>query len=90
MEHGFALYHNLWTWNGFYLGLKFSQAARICYAVSVLLANIWTYLQKNQTSQCFGCAFFIVKDYLALLVAENSSSEEDQEEGQRRGIEIDR
>ena len=40
VEHGFALHQNLWTWNGFHLGLKLRQGAAVCYAVSVLLANI--------------------------------------------------
>ena len=42
VEHGFAIHQNLWAWNGFHLGLKLRQGAAVCYAVSVLFANIWT------------------------------------------------
>lgn len=42
VEHGFAIHQNLWTWNAFHIGLKISQGAAVCYAVSVLLGNIWT------------------------------------------------
>lgn len=45
MEHGFAIYQNLWTWNGFYLGLKLGQGAVVYYAVAILLADIWTCIQ---------------------------------------------
>ena len=86
VEHEFALYQNLWTWNGFHLDLKLCQGAAICYVVSVLLANIWTYLQGKQTSQRFCCAPSAVEEYLALLVDENSSSEEDPKEGQGVGV----
>ena len=44
IEHGFAIHQNFWTWNDFHLQLKVQQGAIISYAVSVLLANIWTYL----------------------------------------------
>lgn len=50
VEHGFAIHQNLWTWNGFHLGLRICQGAAICYTVSVLLSNIWTCIQGNQTS----------------------------------------
>lgn len=89
VEHGFALHQNLWTWNGFHLGLKLRQGAAICYAISVLLANIWTCLRGNQTSQRFDCAPPAVEEYLALPLDENSSSEEDPLEGQRVGARID-
>lgn len=44
IEHSFAINQNFWTWNDFHLQLKFQQGAVVSYAVSVLLANIWTYL----------------------------------------------
>ena len=40
VEHDFAIYQNLWAWNEFHLGLKLRQGAAVCYAVSVLFANI--------------------------------------------------
>ena len=66
VEHGFALHQNLWTMNGFHISLKVGQGAAVCYAVSVLLANIWTCLRGNQTSQRFRIAPPNVEDYLRL------------------------
>lgn len=66
VEHGFALHQNLWTWNGFHLGLKLQQGAALCYAVAALLANAWTCLRGNQTSLRFGCMPPAVEDYLFL------------------------
>lgn len=66
VEHGFGIHQNLWTWNGFHLNLKVRQGAAIGYAVSVLLANIWTCLRGNQTSLCFACPPPDVEDYLRL------------------------
>lgn len=47
VEHGFAIHRNLWAWNGFHLGSKLRQVAAVCYAVSVLFANIWTCIRCN-------------------------------------------
>lgn len=79
VEHGFAVHQNLWTWNAFHLGLKISQGAAITYAVSVLLANIWTCLRGNQTSLRFACSPPALEDYLQVLAEEEeeSSSESD-------------
>lgn len=87
VEHGFAIHQNLWTWNGFHLGLKLSQGTAVCYAVSVLLANIWTCIRGNQTSVRFACAPPALENYLELLAADHDlesdwdleSSDEDQE-----------
>ena len=76
VEHGFAIHQNLWTWNGFHLGLKLSQGAAVCYAVSVLLANMWTCLRGNQTSIRFNCAPPEIENYLSLPEEENSSEED--------------
>lgn len=48
------------------------------YAILVLLANVWTCLQGNQTSMRFECIPPTVKEYLALPPKEddNSSKEE--------------
>ena len=66
VEHGFAIHQILWTWNGFHLQLKVRQGAAVGYAVSVLLANIWTCLQNNQTSLRFNYAPPEVEEYLQL------------------------
>lgn len=42
VEYSFAIHQNLWTWNGFYLGLRLWQEAIISSAVLVILANSWT------------------------------------------------
>ena len=87
VEQGFALHQNLWTWNGFHLGLKLRQGAAVCYAVSVLLANIWTCIRGNQTSLRFACMPPAVEKYLALAAVTPGSSsgkselEKDDEEG---------
>lgn len=80
VEHGFAIHQNLWTWNGFHLGLKIRQAAAIGYAVSVLLSKIWTCMKGNQTSYWFACAPPAVEEYLALIPtnANGDSSSEDE------------
>lgn len=82
VEHGFAIHQNLWTWNGFHLGLKLRQGAAICYAVSVLLANAWTCMRGNQTSMRFECMSPGVEEYLSLLDEDEEleSSEEGSEE----------
>ena len=67
VEHGFALHQNLWTWNGFDLGLKLRQGAAVCYAVSVLLANIWTCLRGNQTSKRFKISPPDIEEYLRVV-----------------------
>ena len=87
VEHGFALHQNLWTWNGFHLGLKLRQGAAIYYAVSAPLANAWTCLRANQTSQRFGCMPPPVEEYLALPVEDSSGedAEEDQGVGKQMG-----
>lgn len=74
VEHGFAIHQKLWTWNGFHLGLKLRQGAAIGYAVSVLLANVWTCLRGNQTSMRFSCMPPAVEEYLALPEEEIDSS----------------
>lgn len=81
VEHGFALHQNLWTWNGFHLGLKLRQGAAVCYAVSVLLANIWTCMKGNQTSTRFGCMPPAVEEYLALLADADFIGTSSSEEG---------
>lgn len=83
IEHGFVLHQNFWTWNNFHLGLKFYQKAAIYYAISAFLANAWTCLQGNQTSQRFGCMPPLIEKYLALQVED--SSKEDAEENQEVG-----
>lgn len=67
MEHGFAIYQNLWIWNGFYLDLELSQGVAVCYVVLVLLANIWTCIRSNQTSIRFAYAPLALETYLKLL-----------------------
>lgn len=57
--------------------------------MSVLLANIWTCLQGNQTSQRFGCAPPSIEEYLALPVDENSSSEAEAEEDPLEGLGVE-
>lgn len=74
VEHGFAIH--LWAWNSFHLGLKLSQGAAACYAVSVLLANIWTCLRGNQTSIRFDYAPPEIENYLSLPEADNSSEDD--------------
>lgn len=66
VEHGFALHQNLWTWNGFHLGLKLQQGAAVCYALAVLLANAWTCMRGNQTSLRFRCMPPVLENYLFL------------------------
>lgn len=44
------------------------------YAVSILQANVWTYLQSNQTNMRFLCTPLVVEEYLALLEKEKNSS----------------
>ena len=66
VEHGFPIHQNLWTWNGFHLQLKVRQGAAIGYAVSVVLGNIWTCLQGNQTGVRFRYAPPEVEKYLRL------------------------
>lgn len=74
VRYGFTLHQNLWTWNGFHLGLKLCQDAAICYAVSVFLANIWTCIRGNQTSLQFACMPSAIEEYLALPVIAPGSS----------------
>ena len=80
VEHGFAIYQNLWTWNGFHLGLKICQRAAIGYAVSILLSNIWTCMRGNQTSYRFACAPPAVEEYFVLIPtnADEDNSSEDE------------
>lgn len=66
VEHDFVIHQNLWTWKDFHLQLKVWQGAAIGYIVSVLLANIWTCLQGNQTSLWFSCTPPKVEEYLWL------------------------
>ena len=73
VEHGFAIHQNVWAWNGFHLGLKICQGAAICYTVSVLLSNIWTCIQGNQTSLRFACAPPALEDYLQMPPARRNS-----------------
>ncbi len=75
VEHGFVIHQNLWTWNGFHLGLKPSQRAEVCYAVSVFLASIWTCMQDNQTSVRFTYAPQAFENYLELLADIYSKSD---------------
>ena len=77
VDHGFAIHQNLWTWNGFPLGLKLRQGAAVCYAVSVLLTNAWTCLRGNQTSKRFDCMPPELKDYLALPMEDSDDSMSD-------------
>ena len=81
VEHGFAMHQNLWTWNGFHLGLKLSQGAAVFYAISVLFTNAWTCMRGNQTSVRFGCMPPELEDYLWIAPAdeENGSSDSDME-----------
>lgn len=65
----------MWTWNGYYLGLKLSQGAAVSYAVAVFLGNIWTYIRGNQTSLRFACAPPTLEDYLEQLVDVHSDSD---------------
>lgn len=72
VKYGFAIHQNLWTWNGFHLGLKLGQRVVVYYAVLVFLAtNAWTCMRGNQTSTQFSCIPPDLKNYLTLLQAEN-------------------
>ena len=86
VEHGFAIHQNLWTWNGFHLGLKLRQGAAVGYAVSVLLANVWTCLRGNQTSMRFSCMPPAVEEYLALpeeeIDSDSSAGEKLMDDGE--------
>lgn len=66
VEHGFTLHQNLWTWNGFYLNLKIWQRTAVRYTVLVILLNIWTCLQNNQTSFRYCYSPPEVEEYLQL------------------------
>ena len=80
VEHGCAIHQNLWTWNGFHLGLKLGQGAAVCYAVSVLLANAWTCMRGNQTSTRFSCMPPDLENYLTLPpVEEDANGNEDDD-----------
>lgn len=48
--------------------------------MSVLLANIWTCLQGNQTSFWFACSPLALEDYLQL--SENGNEEESSSESE--------
>lgn len=76
VEYGFAIYQNLWTWNGFHLGLKLGQGAVVCYAVFVLLANAWTCMRGNQTSTQFSCMPLKLDNYLTLPLEEDADGNE--------------
>lgn len=78
VDYGFAIHQNLWTWNSFHLSLKLSQGATVCYAISVLLTNIWTYLQDNQTSIQFDYILPEIENYLSFLDEEEKSSKEEE------------
>ena len=78
VEHGFAIHQNLWTWNGFHLGLKIRQGAAIGYAVSVLLSNIWTCMRGNQTSYRFACAPSTPEEYLQFISVDSDTNSEDE------------
>ncbi len=80
-EYGFAIYQNLWTWNGFHLSFKVCQGAAVCYSVLVLLANIWTCIQGNQTSTRFRCMPFSLEDYLKSFFDNNEEDKYENEEG---------
>lgn len=67
VKHGFAIHQNLWTWNGFYLGLKISKKAVAEHAILVLILNIWTCMRGNQTSYWFAYTPLLVIEYLQLL-----------------------
>lgn len=82
VEHGFALHQNLWTWNGFHLGLKLCQGAAVCYAVSVLLANIWTCMRGNQTSLRFSCMPPALEEYLSLANGESEGETDNKIDGE--------
>lgn len=81
VKHSFAIHQNLWTWNGFHLGLKLSQGAAVTYAVSILLANIWTCVRGNQTSTRFMCMPPSLEDYLQSLIDNNEEDEHNNNEG---------
>lgn len=67
VEHGFALHQNLWTFNGFRLGLKIEQSpVAAYYVVAVLLSNIYTCLRGNQTSKQFAMDPPSLEEYLKL------------------------
>lgn len=53
IEYGFALHQNFWIWNKFYLRLKLCQDTAVYYAISVFLANIWTYIQEIKQAYIF-------------------------------------
>lgn len=76
VEHGLAIHQNFWTWNSFHLGLKLSQGVVVCYFISVLLANMWTYFWRNQTNIWFDYAPSEIENYLSLLKKENSLEED--------------
>lgn len=64
LEHGFAIYQNLWAWNNYYLQLKVLQGVVIRYVVSVFLLNIQICLRRNQTSYQFAHVLLAVEKYL--------------------------
>lgn len=66
IKYGFMLHQNFWTWNGFYLELKFQQRAAVCYTVVVLLVNMWMCMHGNQISLQFRYILYILEDYLFL------------------------
>lgn len=78
VEHDFAIHQNLWTWNGFYLGLKIQQGVAIGYTISVLLSNIWTYMRGNQISYRFACAPAMPEEFLQFILVDSDINGEDE------------
>lgn len=66
IEHSFALYQNLWTWNSFYLNLKIWQGVVVKYTILVPLSNIWAYFWVYQTIFHFCYTPLEIEKYLQL------------------------
>jgi len=69
VEHGFGKVMMLWSYNGYKLGLKVGLSPVAAYfMVSVLLCNLHSFLNGNQTSMKFRCHPPSVHNYLAVVL----------------------
>jgi len=69
VEHGFGKVMTLWGYNGYKLGLKIGLSPVAAYfMVSVLLCNLYSCLNRNQTCKKFLCDHPSVHNYLAVVL----------------------
>lgn len=66
VEHGFGKVMMLWGYGGFKMGLKIGiSSVAACFMASILLCNMHSCLNGNQTNKTFGCILPSIEMHLA-------------------------